>query len=193
MRRSALSQCKYQKSRYPLEERFSWIGQQDRPFPSHERLEDWSPRCDEMFQWTVLIKGLPGTGKMAGVRLLSGHVRGTFLVRDAREVEERKCAKLILKGQAGLRQTSVAILNIDTVTDELKWRSCKVTQQLQILLIFVGDDGIVTPRDELVQKCLCFKNRHDPQNAEQALRRMTQRNVPEVLELEEFCRALQRQ
>ena len=28
---------------YPLEERFvSWIGQQDRPFPSHEWLEDWS-------------------------------------------------------------------------------------------------------------------------------------------------------
>ena len=33
----------------PLEERFgSWIGQQDRPFPSHQWLEDWSrARCDE--------------------------------------------------------------------------------------------------------------------------------------------------
>ena len=88
---------------------------------------------------------------MAGVRLFSGHVRGSFLVCDMREVEERKLAKLIMKGQGGLRQTSVAILNIDTdVTDKLKWRSCKVTQQLQILLIFVSDDGIVTARDYLV-------------------------------------------
>ena len=37
-----------------------------------------------------------------------------------REVEGRKLAELILKGQGGLRQTSVAILNFDTdVTDEL--------------------------------------------------------------------------
>ena len=81
---------------------------------------------------------------------------------------------------------------------ELKWRLCKAAQQLQIPLIFVSNDGVVTARDELVQKFLWLEVRHDPQNAEQALRRMTQRNVPEVLELleqdgEEFCRALQRQ
>ena len=194
----AVSSCGHDAS---LEEKFaSWIDQQDRPFPSHEWLEDWSrARCDEMSQWTVLITGPPGTGKMGGVRLLSGHVRGTFLVCDMREVEERKLAKLIMKGQGGLRQTSVAILNIDTdVTDEVKWRLCKAAQQLQIPLIFVSDDGVVNARDELVQKCLCLEVRHNPQNAEQALRRMTQRNVPEVLELpeqdrEEFCRALQRQ
>ena len=92
----------------PLEERFaSWIGQQDRPFPSqcssallsdlrdtqpedlqprrawaqfYEWLEDWSrARCDEMSQWAVLVTGPPGTGKTAGVRLLARHVRGTFL------------------------------------------------------------------------------------------------------------------
>ena len=40
-----------------------------------------------------------------------------------REEEERKIAKLIMKGQGGLRQTSVAILNIGTaVTDGLRWR-----------------------------------------------------------------------
>ena len=38
---------------------------------------------------------------MAGVRLLSGHVRGTFLECDTREVEERKLTKLIMKGQGG--------------------------------------------------------------------------------------------
>ena len=44
----------------PLEEKFaSWIGQQDRPFPSHEWLEDWSrARCDEMSQWAVLVTAL---------------------------------------------------------------------------------------------------------------------------------------
>ena len=162
-----------------LEERLaSWIGQQDRPFPSHEWLEDWSrARCDEMSQWAVLVTGPPGTGKTAGVRLLSGHVRGTFLECDMREVEERKLAKLIMKGQGGLRQTSVAIWNIDTdVTDELKWRLCKAAQQLQIQLIFVSDDGVVTARDELVQMCLCLEVQHKPQNVEQALRRVMQRN-----------------
>ena len=54
----------------PFEERFG-IGQQDRPFPSHEWLEDWSrARCTEMSQWTVLVTGPPGTGKTDGVRLL---------------------------------------------------------------------------------------------------------------------------
>ena len=141
----------------PLEERFaSWIGQQDRLFPSHEWLEDWSrARCDEMSQWAVLVTGPPGTGKTVAVRLLVSRVRGTFLECDMREVEGRKLVELILKGQGGLRQTSVAILNIDTdVTDELKWRLCKAAQQLQIPLIFVCDDGVVTARDELVQKCL---------------------------------------
>ena len=172
----------------PLEERFaSWIGQQDRPFPSHEWLEDWSrARCDEMSQWTVLVTGPLGRGKTAGVRLLAGHVRRTFLECDMREVEERKLAK-----------TSVAIFNIDTdVMDELKWRLCKAVQQLQIPLIFVSNDGIVIARHELVLKCLCLEVRHEPQNVEQALRRMTQRNAPEALELleqdgEELCRALQ--
>ena len=89
-----------------------------------------------------------------------------------------------MKGQGGLRQTSVAILNIDTdVTNKLKWRLCKAAQQLQIPLVFVSDDGVVTARNELVQKCLCLDVRHEPQNVEQALRRMTQRNglnMPEV-------------
>ena len=96
-----------------------------------------------------------------------------------REVEGRKLVELILKGQGGqgLRQTSVAILNINTdVTDGLKWRLCKATQQSQSLLIFVCDDGVVTTRDELVQKCSCLEVRREPQNVEQALRRMTQRN-----------------
>ena len=162
-----------------LENRFaSWIGQQDRPFPSHEWLEDWSrARCDEMSQWAVLVKGPPGTGKTDGVRLLAGYVRGTFLECDMREVEGRKLAELILKGQGGLRQTSVAILNIDTdVTDGLKWRLCKAAQQSQIPLIFVCNDGVVTARNELVQKCLYLEVRHEPQNDEQALRRMRQRN-----------------
>ena len=162
----------------PLEERFaSWIGQQDRPFPSHEWLEDWSrARCDEMSQWAVLVTGPPGTGKTAGVRLLISRVRGTFLECDMREVEGRKLVELILKGQGCLRQTSVAILNIDTdVTDGLKWR-CKAAQQSQIPLIFVCDDGVVTARNEVVQKCLCLEVRHEPQNVEQALRQMTQRN-----------------
>jgi len=185
----------------------SWIGQQDRPSPSqsssalwsdlrapqpedlqprrawaqlYEWLEDWSrARCDEMSQWAVLVTGPPGTGKTAGVRLLASRVRGTFLECDMREVEGRKLVELILKGQGGqgLRQTSVAILNIDTdATDGLKWRLCKAAQQSQIPLIFVCDDGVVTARDELVQKCLCLEVRHKPQNVEQALRRVTQRN-----------------
>ena len=68
----------------PREERFaSWIGQQDRPFPSHEWLEDWSrARCDEMSQWTILVTGPKGRGKTAGARLLAGHVRRTFLECD---------------------------------------------------------------------------------------------------------------
>ena len=173
---SVVSSCRHVA---PLEERFaSWIGQQDRPFPSHEWLEDWSrARCDETSEWTVPVTYPPGTRNTAGVRLLAGHVRGTFLECDTREVEERKLAKLIMKGQGGLRQTSVAILNIDTdVTDELKWRLCKAAQQLQIPLIFVSDDGIVTPRDELVQKCLCLVVRYESHNVEQSLRRVTQRN-----------------
>ena len=139
------------------EERFaSWIGQLDRPFPSHECLEDWSrAKCDEMSQWAVLVTGPPGTGKTDGVRFLAGHVRGTFLECDTREVEETKLAKLIMKGQEGLRQTSVAISNIDKdVTDELKWRLCKVAQQLQIALIFVSDDGIVTPMRQVGSEVL---------------------------------------
>ena len=192
----AVSSCGHDAS---LEERFaSWIGQQDRPFPSHEWLEDWSlARCDEMSQMTVLVTGPLGRGKTAGVRLLARHVRRTFLECDMREVEERQFAELILKGQGGLRLTSVAILNIDTdVTDRLKWMLCKAAQQLQIPLIFVSNDGVVNARDELVQKCLRLEVPHDPQNAEQALRRMTQRNVSEVLEMleqdgEELCRALQ--
>ena len=113
-------------------------------------------------------------------------------------MEERKFAELILKGQGGLRQTSVAIWNMDTdVTDEAKWRLAKAAQLLQIPFIFVSNDGVVNAQDELVQKCLRLEVRHDPQNAEQALRRMTQRNVSEVLEMleqdgEELCRALQR-
>ena len=72
-----------------------------------------------------------------------------------REVEERKLAKLIMKGQGSLRQTSVAILNIDTdVTDELKWRLSKAAQQSQIPLIFVCHDGVVTARDELGSEVL---------------------------------------
>ena len=70
---NAVSSCRHVDL---LEERFSsWIGQQDRPFPSHEWLEDWiRAGCDEMSQWAVLVTGPPGTRKMAGVRLLSGHV-----------------------------------------------------------------------------------------------------------------------
>ena len=105
----------------PWEKFASWIGQQDRPFPSLEWLEDWSrARCDEMSQWAVLVTGPPGTGKMDGVRLLVSRVQGTFLECDMREVEGRKLLELIMKRQGGLRQTSVAILNIDTdVTDGL--------------------------------------------------------------------------
>ena len=169
----------------PLEERFaSWIGQQDRPFPSHEWLEDWSrARCDEMSQWALLVTGPPGTGKTDGVRLFVSRVWGTFLECDMQEVEGRKLVELILKGQGGLRQTSVAILNIDMdVTDGLKWRLCKAAQQFQIPLIFVCDDGVVTARNELDQKCLCLEVRHEPQNVEQELRRMMHRNGLNMLE-----------
>ena len=127
--------CRVVDTLIRLEERFaSWIGQQDRPFPSqsssallsdlrdtqpedlqprrawaqfYEWLEDWSrARCDEMSQWAVLVTGPPGTGKMAGVRLLVSRVRRTFLECDTREVEGRKLVELILKGQSdqGLRQ-----------------------------------------------------------------------------------------
>ena len=67
---SAVSSCGHVP---PLEERFaSWIGQQDRPFPSHEWLEDWSrARCDEMSQWAVLVTDPPGTRNTAGVRLFA--------------------------------------------------------------------------------------------------------------------------
>ena len=170
-----------------LEERFaSWIGQQDRLCPSHEWLEDQScARWEEMSQWAVLVMGPPGTGKTDAVRLLVSRVRGTFLECDTREVEERKLAKLIMKGQGGLRQTSVAILNIDTdVTDGLKWRLCKAAQQLQIPLIFVCDDGVVSARNELVQKCLCLEVRHESHNVEQPLRQLTQRND---LNMSEAC------
>ena len=72
--------------------------------------------------------------------------------------------------QRGLRLTSVAILNIVTdVTDRLKCRLCKAAQQLQIPLIFVCNDGVVTARDDLVLKCLCLEVRDKPQNVEQAL------------------------
>ena len=170
----------------PLEERFaSWISQQDRPFQSHEWLQDWSRgRCDEMSQWAVLVTGPPGTGKTNAVHLLISRVRRTFLECDMREVEECKLVELILKWQGGLRQTSVAISNIDAdVTDGLKWRLCKAAQQSQIPLIFVCDDDAVTARNDLVQKCLCFEVRHEPHNVEPALRRMTQRsglNMPEA-------------
>ena len=99
---SAVSSCGHVD---PHEERFaSWIGQQNRP----EWLEDWSrARCDEMSQWPVLVTGPPGTGKTDGVRLLVSRVRGTFLECDMREVEGRKPVERILKGQGGLRQTSV--------------------------------------------------------------------------------------
>ena len=70
-----------------------------------------------------------------------------------RELEGRKLLELILKGQG----------------DGLKWRSCKAAQQLH-------DDGVVTARNELVQKCSCLDVRHEPQNVEQASRQMTQRN-----------------
>ena len=136
----------------PLEERFaSWIGRQDQPFPSHEWLEDRScARCEEMSHWAVLVMGLPGTGKTDAVRLHVSRVRGTFLECDTREVEGRRLVILILKGQGGLRQTSVAILNIDTnVMNGLKWRLCKAAQQLQIPLIC--DGGVVIARDDLVQ------------------------------------------
>ena len=111
---------------------------------SHEWLEDRSrARCDGMSQWAVLVTGSPNTGKTDGVRLLARHVGRTFLVCDIREVKGRKLVVLILKGQGGLRQTSVAILNIDTdVTDMLKWRSRKAAHHLQIPLIFVCDDGV---------------------------------------------------
>ena len=104
----AVSSCGYVA---PLEERFaSWTGQQERPFPSHEWLEDWSrARCDEMSQWAVLVMSPAGTGETDAVHLLARHVRGTFPECDIREVEERKLVELILKGQGGLRQTSVAI------------------------------------------------------------------------------------
>ena len=71
---SAVSSCGHVA---PLEERFaSWIGQQDRSFPSHEWLEDWSrARFDEMSQWAVLVTGPAGTGETAGVRPLAGYVR----------------------------------------------------------------------------------------------------------------------
>ena len=95
-----------------------------------------------------------------------------------------KLAKLIMKGQGCLRQTSVAILNIDTdVTDGLKWRLCKAAQQSQIPLIFVCDDGVDNARDDLVQKCLCLEVQHELRNVEQALRRVMQLNglnVPEA-------------
>ena len=65
-------------------------------------------------------------------------------------------------------------MNFNTdVTDELKWRLSKASQQLQIPLIFVSN---VTARDELVQKCLCLKVRHESHNVEQSLRSVTQRN-----------------
>ena len=59
-----------------LEERVaSWIGQQDRPFPSHELLEDRSrARCDKMFQCVVFVMGFLGKGKTYGVRLLISRV-----------------------------------------------------------------------------------------------------------------------
>ena len=83
----------------------------------------------------------------------------------------------ILKGQGGLRQTLVVILNIYTdVTDGLKWKLCKAAQQLQIPLIFVCDNGVVTARNELDQKCLCLEVQHEPQSVEQVLRRTAQRN-----------------
>ena len=66
------------------------------------------------------------------------------------------------KVKGSLRQTSVAILNFDIdVTDELKWMLSKAAQQLQIPLIFVSD---VTARNELVQKCLHLKIRHESHN-----------------------------
>ena len=190
----------------PLAERLaSWIGQQDRPFPSQsssallsdlrhtqpETLQprrawaqfyEWSQiwsraRCNEMSQWAVLVTGPPSTRKTDGVRLPARYVRGTFLECDMRELEGRKLVELILKGYEGLRQTSIAILNIDTdETNELKWRLCKAAQLSQIPLVFVCDNGVVTAQNELVQKCLCLKVRHEPQNVEQALRRITQRN-----------------
>ena len=92
--------------------------------------------------------------------------------KDAHSVD------LILKWQAGLRQTLVAILNIDMdVTNGLKWRLCQAAQQSQIPLLFVCVDGFVTACDELVQKCLFLEVRYEPHNVEQALRRMTQRNL----------------
>ena len=60
-----------------LEERFaSWIRQQDRPFPSHEWLEDRScVRCEEMSHWAAPVMGPPGTGQTDAVRLLVSRVR----------------------------------------------------------------------------------------------------------------------
>ena len=68
------------------------------------------------------------------------------------------------------------------MTDELKWRLCKAAQQLQIQLIFVSDDVVVTARNELVQTCLCLEVQHKPQNVEQALRLVMQRNGLNMLE-----------
>ena len=51
----------------PEERLASWIGQQDRPFPSHEWLEDCSrARCDEMSQWAVLVTGPQASPDMSG-------------------------------------------------------------------------------------------------------------------------------
>ena len=78
----------------------SWIGQEDRPFPSHEWLEDRScARCEEMSQWAVLVMGPPGTGKTDAVRLLVSRVRRTYLECDIRTMKGRKLVVLILKGQ----------------------------------------------------------------------------------------------
>ena len=68
------------------------------------------------------------------------------------------------------------------MTDRLKWRLRKAAQKLQIPLIFVCDDDVVAARNELVQKCLCLDVRHEPQNVEQVLRRMTQQNGLNMLE-----------
>ena len=62
------------------------------------------------------------------------------------------------------------------MTDGLKWRLCKAAQQLQIPLTFVCDSGFVAARNEFDQRCRFLEVRYEPQNIEQALRRMTQRN-----------------
>ena len=193
----AVSSCRHVD---PLEERFaSWIGQQDRPFPSqtsttlssdlhytqpedlqprcgwaqlYEWLEDWSrARCDETSQWAVLVTGPPGTGKTDGVRLLVSRVRGTFLECDMREVEGRKLVELILKRQGGSSPDIGCHLEHPHECD-----GQDEGEVLQGSPTFVCDDGVVTARNELDQKCLCLEVRHEPQNVEQALRRMTQRN-----------------